>query len=116
MAVLIAEDGDLWVRLSRREKLGAVHGDACIPVDAVEKLYVSHHPFSELRGMRAPGTGFPGLIALGTWRYRGGKDFAALYRGKPALIVRLDDASFRRLLISADDADTVAAALEPRPD
>ena len=111
MARLIAENGDLWVRLSRREKLGAIHGDFCVPLTAVENLYVGRHPFSELRGVRAPGTGFPALIALGTWRYRGGKDFAALYRGKPAVIVRLCDASFHRLLISGADADAVAAAL-----
>ena len=51
------------------------------------------------------------MIALGTWRHRGGKDFAALYRGKPAVIVRLRDAEFRRLLIAADDADAVAARI-----
>lgn len=111
MARLIAEGGDLWVRLSRRERLGAIHGDVCVPLDAVQDVHVSRHPFRELRGMRAPGAGFPGLIALGTFRYRGGKDFAALYRDKPAVVVRLSGASFRRLLISADDADAVAAAL-----
>ena len=111
MASLVAEDGDLRVRLSRREKLGALHGDIRVPLDAVEDLHVSHRPFSELRGTRAPGTGIPRVIALGTWRYRGGKDCAALYRGKPAVIVRLRDAPFQRLLIAADDADAVAAAL-----
>ena len=45
------------------------------------------------------------MIALGTWRYRGGKDFAALYRGGPALVVELDEgAPYRRLLVSAHDA------------
>ena len=63
------------------------------------------------RGLRAPGAGWPRVIALGTWRYSGGKDFAALYRGKPAVIVGLRDAGFRRLLISADDAEAVAARL-----
>jgi len=50
----------------------------------------------------------------GTWRYRGGKDFAALYRGKPAAIVHLRDAPSRRLLVSADDAEPLAAAIAPR--
>ncbi len=77
----------------------------------MEDLYVSRRPFGELRGVRAPGTGVPGRIALGTWRYRGGKDFAALYGGKPAVIVHLRDAPFRRLLVSADDAEPLAAAI-----
>ena len=43
----------------------------------------------ELRGLRAPGTGIPGVIALGTWRSKGAKDFAAVYRGGPAVVVEL---------------------------
>jgi hypothetical protein len=65
----------------------------------------------ELRGMRAPGTGVPGQVALGTWRHRRGKDFVALYRGRPAVIVRLRGAPFQRLLVADDDADAVVAGL-----
>jgi hypothetical protein len=61
--------------------------------------------------MRMPGTGWPGAIALGTWRYGGGKDFAALYRGGPALIVELAGAEFRRLLVSSHNAVTVRDSL-----
>lgn len=109
--MLFAEHGELVLRLSRPEKLGALHGDVRVPLDAVQDLHVSRRPFRELRGLRAPGTGLPGRIALGTWRHRGGKDFAALYAGKPAVIVHLRDAAFQRLLVSADDADAVAAAI-----
>ena len=61
--------------------------------------------------MRAPGTGLPGVLALGTWRGNGGKDFAALYRGGPAVVVELEGAPFRRLLVSAHDAPAVAELL-----
>ena len=64
-----------------------------------------------LRGIRAPGTGWPGRIALGTWRHRGGKGFAAVYRGQPAVMVRLRDSEFAWLLVSSDDAENVAARL-----
>jgi hypothetical protein len=111
VATLIPDANDLVLRLSRLEKLGALHGDARVPRDAVEDVAVSQEPFRELRGMRAPGTGFPGRIALGTWRHRDGKDFVALYRDKPAVIVRLRDAPFRRLLVSVDDPEAVAARL-----
>ena len=87
------ENGALNLRLSRPEKLGALHGDVRVACDAVEDLYVSRRPFGELRGVRAPGTGVPGRIALGTWRYRGDKDFAISrvehWRGV------LDDDNFR---------------------
>ena len=109
--MLVADEDDLWVRLSRREKLGALRGDIRVPLSAVEDVRVSRQPFGEVRGVRAPGTGIPRVIALGTWRERGGKDFVALYRDRPAVIVRLRDAPFRRLLISTEDAEGVAAAL-----
>lgn len=111
MATLRIEDRELVVSLSRWEKAGALHGDVRVPLSSIDDVSVSAQPFGELRGLRAPGTGLPRVIALGTWRYLGGKDFAALYRGRPAMIVRLRDAPHARLLVSADDADTVAAAI-----
>ena len=111
MATLTIQDGELVVHLSRWEKAGALHGDVRVPLGSVEDVSVSAQPFGELRGLRAPGTGWPRVIALGTFRYSGGKDFAAIYRRKPAVIVRLRDAEFRRLLIAADDAEAVAARI-----
>ena len=111
MATLIVQDGELVVVLSRWERAGALHGDVRVPLGSIEDVSVSAQPFGELRGLRAPGTGWPRVIALGTFRYSGSKDFAAIYRRKPAVIVRLRDAEFRRLLIAADDADAVAARI-----
>jgi hypothetical protein len=107
MATLRREGDELVVRLNDLEKLGALRGDVRIPFTAVRSARVSAQPFRELRGIRAPGTGFPGVIAIGTWRYRGGKDFAALYRGGPAVVVELAGADFERLLVSAHDAAAV---------
>lgn len=109
MATLHCEADELVLRLSPREKLGALHGDVRGPLKSVRDVAVSDTPFHALRGLRAPGTALPRRIALGTWRYRGGKDFAALDRGKSAVIVSLQDAPFGRLLVSADDAEDVAA-------
>ncbi|HUR84761.1 MAG TPA: hypothetical protein VMY78_05405 [Solirubrobacteraceae bacterium] len=111
MATLVTESGDLVLGLSRWERLFGFHGDIRVPLSAVEDVTVSHEPWREVRGLRAPGTGWPGRIALGTWRRRGGKDFVAIYRGNSAVIVRLRDGPFRRLLVSCDDADGVAASL-----
>lgn len=111
MATLIPESGNLVLRLARWEKLGSFHGDLTFPITAVQDVDVSQQPFREIRGLRAPGTGVPGRVALGTWRYRGGKDFVAVYRGQPAVVVRLRDAPFRRLVVSSDDADALATAI-----
>ncbi len=112
MATLTAEDGDLVLSLSPWERVGGLHGDIRVPLGAVEDVAVSERPFKELRGIRAPGTGWPGRIALGTWRRRGSKGFAAIYRGKPAVSVRLRDSEFAWLCVSTDDPHEVAARIQ----
>src|SRR3954447_12856056 len=107
MAMLRREGDELVLRLNDLEKAGALRGDVRVPVGAIVRARVSFQPFRELRGVRAPGTGIPGVIALGTWRYRGGRDFAALYRGGPAVVVKRSGAEFGRLLVSTHDAATV---------
>ena len=58
---------------------------------------VSEHPWSELRGLRSPGTGFPGLISLCTRRGDGIHDFAAVYGLRRAVVVDTFGADFDRL-------------------
>jgi hypothetical protein len=112
MAILTTDGGDLVLRLSPLERLGAFHGDIRVPLGAVERVDVSADPWRQLRGLRAPGTGVPGWIALGTWRWRGGRDFVALHRrGRPGVVVHLRDGPFQRLIVSADDAEAVAAGI-----
>ena len=113
MAAVHLQGDDVVVRLTPIEKLGALHGDVSVPRTAVRAVDVEPQPFSKLRGLRAPGTGWPGRIALGTWRKRGGKkDFVAVYRGRPAVIVTLDDdAGYQRLIISVDSPDEVRKVL-----
>jgi hypothetical protein len=111
MAMLSRIGDELVVTLNDLEKMGAMRGDVRVPVFAVRSVRVSTNPFRELQGMRAPGTGIPGVIALGTWRSKSAKDFAAVYRGGPAVVVELQDAEFRRLIVSAHDAVAVADKL-----
>jgi hypothetical protein len=77
------------VTLSRMEQLGALHGNLTLPLAAITSVRLSPNPWSELKGIRCPGTGCPGLILLGTMRYSGGKDFVAVYRHRPALLLQL---------------------------
>lgn len=112
MATLVIDHGDLVLALSRREKLGGMHGDIRVPLSAIEEVTVTEQPFGELRGQRAPGTGIPRVIALGTWRKsRKDKGFAAVYRRKPGVFVRLRDSEFAWLCVSTEDAQDVAARI-----
>jgi hypothetical protein len=112
VAELVIDGSDLVVRLSPLEKLGAFRGNVRVPVSAVRAVRVSAPAWSELRGIRAPGTGWPGAIALGTRRGGFGRDFAAVSRDRAAVVVELEDAPFGRLVICTPDAEATAARIE----
>lgn len=112
MAQVTVEGGDLVVRLSVLEKVAALHGDIRVVIGCVRSVDVEAHPWSALRGIRAPGTGIPGVIAYGTRRFSGGRDFAAVVARRPAVRIELDGASpFARLVVSVDDSESTAAAV-----
>lgn len=112
MATLAVEGPELVVRLSWLEKLGAFRGNVRVPLRAVRSVSAEPDPWAALRGIRAPGTGIPGVIAYGTRLYDGGRDFAAVLGGRPAIRVDLGEESpFARLVVSVRDADGALAAL-----
>jgi hypothetical protein len=112
MATLTCDGGELVLQLAPLERLGAFHGDIRVPLAAVERVEISADPWhGAVRGLRAPGTGLPGVIALGTWRRRGSRDFVALRGRRPAVVVTLRDAPFGRLIVSDDDAEALAAQI-----
>jgi hypothetical protein len=99
------------VRLSPAEKVGALHGDVSIPRSAIVGVNVVDNSMSAVSGMRAPGYAMPGHAKLGTWRRHDGKDFIAVYAGRPAVELRLAGQRYERLLISVDDPHAVVAQL-----
>ncbi len=117
MATLVTDGDALVVRLSALERLAAFHGDVRVPLRAITGVEVEPDPFGALRGIRAPGTGWPGVIAYGVRRYSGGQDFAAVRSKRPALRIDLDGSStFGRLLITIDDPEAWVAMIREAAD
>ncbi len=108
MARLLVDGDTLVVRLSLLERLGALRGDVRVPLRAMRGIRVSDRPWEELRGVRATGTGVPRVIALGTRGGRGTREFAAVYRGMPGVVVELDGAALGRLVVSTAEPSEVA--------
>ena len=90
MAEIQVDNGQVSIHLSLAEKVGELHGDLHFPRSAVRSVRIVDKPFSEIEGIRSPGTGVPGVIALGTYRLRGRRDFVAVYRGERGLVVEVD--------------------------
>jgi hypothetical protein len=112
VATLIVDGSDLVVRMSEFEKLEAMHKDVRVALSAVRVVRAVDDAWPELRGIRAPGTGIPGVVAVGTRRGSFGKDFAVVHGTGAAVVVELAGASYSRLVVTTPDAESVAAAIQ----
>jgi hypothetical protein len=105
----------LIVKLSWFERLEAFHSDVTVRRSAVRDVRVVDSAWPELRGVRAPGTGIPGVVAVGTRRGGFGKDFAVVHGKGPAVVVELEGEKYARLVVTAQDASGVAATVTGTP-
>jgi hypothetical protein len=93
--------GSLSFRLTRLEKVGALSGDPTALASNLISVTQVHNPWNKsvLRGVRAPGTGVPYRIMLGTMKHEGGKDFCVIYRKNPVLILEFQNEKYVRWVI-----------------
>jgi hypothetical protein len=111
MAELQIEDSELVLHLSSIERMEGLHGDVRLPLSSVTSARSVDDMWQELRGVRAPGTGVPGTLAVGTWRGGFGKDFAVVHGHGPGVVVEVAGEEYARLLFSMADADVIATHL-----
>jgi hypothetical protein len=111
MAHVVVDGEKVRLRLSVLEILGAFHRSPEIDLSEVESIEIEETPWVRevLKGVRAPGTGIPFVIMLGTMRYRGGKDFVAIYRRKPAAIINFRSGEFKRWIFEIKDMSEIEA-------
>ncbi len=105
MASLEIDGDDLVLRLGPWERLGGLQrGDLRVPRTAVAEVREVPSAYAEVRGLRIPGTGVPGVLLLGTWRRRGSRSFVAVRGRGPGCVIELSGGAFDRWIVS-----------EPRP-
>jgi hypothetical protein len=111
MARVEVTSDEVLVQLSVGERVAALHGDLRLPRAAVRGVEVVDHALAALRGIRAPGLGLPRIVAIGTWRHQGGKDFVVARRGQRGLRLVLTGQPWRAVLVGLADPDEVARRL-----
>ncbi|MGB8963636.1 MAG: hypothetical protein WCC38_16990 [Pseudonocardiaceae bacterium] len=111
MAKLIINDRDVTVSLSAVEKLEALHGNVVVPRSAVAQVRTVLNGMVEVHGLRAPGTGLPGVIKVGTWRSREGTTFGVCHGCRSAIVLDLVGAPYDRLVVTLDDPDHAIRSL-----
>jgi len=104
MAKIIDHGEELELSLTKREKIAALHGNLVASKSDLIAQKVVEKPFRSglLKGVRAPGTGIPFYLLLGTMRYKDGKDFTIIYRNKPVEVFEFKSGPYKRWIISKE--------------
>jgi hypothetical protein len=109
MSTVEVGDAELRLRLTRFERLLALHGDVVVPWSAVTGVDVLPDAYNAVVGLRAPGLGLPGRRLLGTWRTSRGPEFVDVTGHRPGVRIALRDQPFEALILSTDDPDALAS-------
>ena len=98
MAQIIEQGDKIVLSLSKVEKIACLHGDIVANKSDLASQKIVAKPWRSglLRGFRAPGTGIPFYLLLGTMRYIGGKDFTIIYRNQPVEVYEFKSGPYKR--------------------
>lgn len=102
MARVIETANQLQLKLSVLEKIFALHGDIWVDKSLLIKKVRVENPWRRevIKGFRAPGAAIPFVVLLGTMRYRGGKDFTAIYNRTAVDIYEFKDSAYKRWIVT----------------
>jgi hypothetical protein len=102
VARVIETANQLQLKLSVLEKIFALHGDIWVDKSLLTKKVMVENPWRRevIKGFRAPGAAIPFVVLLGTMRYRGGKDFTAIYNRRAVDIYEFKNSAYKRWIVT----------------
>ena len=110
MATLVLSTTGLTVQLGRWERFGTFQRTFTVPWDNIDAAYAIQDMWPHVLGWRWPGIGIPHVVLVGRMVYRDGRDFCAIHRAQPGILLELHGEDYNRLLLSAQ-ADVVGQIL-----
>jgi outer membrane biosynthesis protein TonB len=116
MASLRVHPDRLEIHLTPAEKTLALRReDLVISRDTIRSVTITDDPWIWVRGIRAPGALVPLVLAVGVWKFHGGKDFLAIKRKRQAVVIDLTGDDFARVILSTNHAPDLIASLKLEP-
>lgn len=113
MASLRVHPDRLEISLSTAEKsLSLRREDIIVQRDNIRSIAITDDPWIWIRGIRAPGTIIPLVLAVGTWKFHGGKDFVAIKSKRQAVVIDLIDEEYSRVILTTKHAPELIASLK----
>ena len=112
MARVSIDGRDLVVEIEGLDKLLALKRRLVIPLAKVRGATADPGIVAEPKGMHAPGTHVPGVLAAGTFRQNGERVFWNVQDGTRAVVIEIADNYYVRLVIEVDDPGATVAMIE----
>lgn len=105
MARVLVSGDQIILTLSPREKFFGFHQSPKAKISEIVEIERVPNFWStgRLGGIRAPGTGIPMVIGLGTWRKKGSKNFCAVYKKEPGFKITMKSGEFESWLFSSPE-------------
>lgn len=111
MRQITVTDTELVIDLSKLEELASLTKSFSIPRSAITSARIAEDVLKRL-GFRAPGTGWPGVIAAGTFYKQGDRQFVYWRKGETPIVIELEHEKYDRLVIGLDSADAEAVVAQ----
>ena len=113
MASLRVHPDRLEIHLTKAEKTLALRRENIVVLrEHIRSVAITDDPWIWIRGIRSPGVGLPLVVAVGTWKFHGGKDFLAIKRKRQAVVIDLIDDEFSRVIMTTNHAPDLIASLK----
>jgi hypothetical protein len=113
MASLRVHPDRLEINLTPAERTLALRREPIVVArDNIRSVTITDDPWIWIRGIRAPGTAVPLVLAVGTWKFHGGKDFLAIKSKRQAVIIDLVDEEYSRVILTTKHAPDLIASLK----
>lgn len=107
----VLTDSHLEVNLNLIDKISMLHPSFKVPLSCIRGATEDPGAVPSELGIRAPGTGFPWVVAAGTFFKRFERQFVAWYRGQTAVVIELQDFKFKRLILGSNNAREFAKSI-----
>jgi hypothetical protein len=106
-------DGALIVTVKGMDRLWSLKSRLEIPLAHVSGAEADPQvSLASVKALRAPGTHLPGVITAGTFYQEGDRVFWDVRDPEKAVVIKLEDERYARLVIEVEDPASTVAAIE----
>ena len=93
------------IRLTPVERLASLRWGVSVPLSSIKGATIDRGAVPAQLGLRIPGTGFPGVIAAGTFIKNRDKQFVFWAIGDSVVVVELTGHKFQRLILGTKNPE-----------